>query len=111
MVCASPSRRPRFRRGTSAKSISYMPHPKRRMNNLIRSVRPAKQANDTPNELRVLLLDPLADGIAHEAGDLDRGANLAFRLLDRLCDAALRRVGRNKGLLEQAGFLVEGLEP
>src|SRR3981189_562934 len=71
----------------------------------------ASQRGLPPPATRSLLLalDPLADRETHEAGDLDRAADLAFGFLQRLGD----RLGRivDIGLLEQAGLLVEGLEP
>src|SRR3981189_2740791 len=61
------------------------------------------------NTSLLLALAPLADRETHEAGDLDRAADLAFGFFQRLGD----RLGRivDIGLLEQAGLLVEGLEP
>src|SRR5689334_24957046 len=59
--------------------------------------------------LGVRLLDALAHGKPHEAGDLDRPADLSLGFLERLRDRLLVVV--YVGLLEQADLLVEGLEP
>ncbi len=52
---------------------------------------------------------PSPSAIAHEAGDLDRAADLAFGFLERLRHALACRRWMN-GLLEQADLLVEGLD-
>src|SRR5271155_5672848 len=63
---------------------------------------------DLGGEIPVRTIDPLAQRVAHEARDLDRAADLAFGVLERLAD---RLVGiMDIGLIQQAGFLVEGLE-
>src|SRR6266481_6123000 len=56
----------------------------------------------------ILLLDPFTDRVAHKARHPDRGADLAFGLLDRLRHAPVGEV--NERLIEQTDFLVEGLE-
>src|SRR5258705_11734496 len=53
--------------------------------------------------------DAFAEGITNVARDLDRSADLALRLFDGLRHALVRRV--DERLIEQADFLVEGLEP
>src|SRR5262249_23615615 len=60
-------------------------------------------------EIAFSLVDTLAKRKADETGDLDGAADLAFRLLDRLGDGLLTLFDR-VALLEQADFLVEGLE-
>ena len=64
---------------------------------------------DLGGEIGVRPVDALAERVAHEAGDLDRRADLAFGFLDRLRDVLVRLV--DEGLIEQADLLVEGLEP
>src|SRR5579883_1672357 len=59
--------------------------------------------------LRLLLFDPLADRVAHEARHLDGAAHLAFGFLERLRHTLVGVV--NITLIEQADFLVEGLQP
>src|ERR1700755_1912643 len=59
-------------------------------------------------EIGFLLLDSLAQSIAHKSRDLDRRADLTLSFLDRLRD----RLGVivDEGLLQQADFLVVGLQ-
>src|SRR5262249_60766087 len=60
-------------------------------------------------EILFIPIDAFAQRIAHEAGYLDRAADLALGLLDRLGHVLVRVM--NIGLIEQTDFLVEGLEP
>src|SRR6202171_4910126 len=59
-------------------------------------------------EIGFLLLDSLAQSIAHKSRDLHRRADLTLSFLDGLCD----RLGVivDEGLFQQAYFLVVGLE-
>src|SRR3569832_513602 len=59
-------------------------------------------------EVGLLALDTLAERVAHEAGDLDRTADLALGFLDRLRHHLL--VVEDERLLEHADLLVEGLQ-
>src|SRR5215216_621465 len=59
-------------------------------------------------EIGFLLLDSLAESIAHKAGDLHGPADLALSFLHRLRDRLAAVV--DERLLEEADFLVEGLE-
>ena len=63
---------------------------------------------DLAAEISVRPLNPFTKGVADEAGDLDGAAHVLFRFLERLRDALL--VVEDEGLLQQSGFLVEGLE-
>ena len=49
----------------------------------------AGRGRDLGGEIAFLLLDALAERVAHETGDLDRRADLAFGFLQRLRDALL----------------------
>src|SRR6185437_577365 len=60
-------------------------------------------------EIGFLLFDSLAESIAHKSGDLHRRADLALSFLDRLGDRFALFVV-DKGLLQQADFLVIGLQ-
>ena len=70
----------------------------------------AGQRRDFTAEIAARTVDALAQRKAHEAGDLDRGANLCFRVFEGLCHAGLILLVKNEGLIEQADFLVVGLE-
>src|SRR6185437_13987283 len=59
-------------------------------------------------EIGFLLLNAFAKRITNKAGDLDRAADGALGFLERLRDGLGRVV--NVSLLEQADFLVEGLQ-
>src|SRR5712664_4196630 len=59
-------------------------------------------------EIRFLLVDSLAQSIAHKSGNLHRRADLALSFLQRLGDRL--GVSVDEGLLEQADFLVIGLQ-
>src|SRR5262245_27359684 len=59
-------------------------------------------------EVRFLLLDSLAQSIAHVTGDFHRTTDLALSFLQRLADALL--VVEDEGLLQQRLLLVEGLQ-
>src|ERR1700733_4179693 len=61
-------------------------------------------------EVGFLLFDSLAQSIAHKSGDLDRRANLTLSFFDHLGDRFAAVVGMNRGLLQQADFLVVGLQ-
>src|SRR5262245_31123724 len=73
-----------------------------------RSVR-FDQGSDLAPEITIGPVDALTQRVAHKARDLDRAADLALGFLDRLGHALVRFV--DKGLIEQAYLLVEGLEP
>src|SRR5438105_15210685 len=68
----------------------------------------AAGGGDLGREVAFLLLDSLAESIAHEARDLHGTANLALGLLHRLRHRLAGVV--DEGLLEQADFLVVGLQ-
>jgi hypothetical protein len=64
---------------------------------------------DFGGEIGFLLLDSLAESIAHKSGDLHRRADLALSFLHRLGDRLAGFVV-DEGLLQQADFLVVGLQ-
>src|SRR3984957_8845694 len=68
----------------------------------------AAGCRDFGPEIGFLLLDSLAQSIAHKSGDLDRRADLTLSFFYRLGD----RFGAvvDEGLLQQADFLVIGLQ-
>src|ERR1700751_1817519 len=68
----------------------------------------AAGGGDFRGEVAFLLLDSLAESIEHKARDLQRSADLALGFLERLGDRLAAVV--DEGLLEQADFLVEGLQ-
>src|SRR5579864_5561576 len=70
----------------------------------------AGQRRDLAAEIAGGTVDALAEREAHEAGDCDRSANLCFRLFKGLRHAGLILLVKNEGLIEQANFLVVGLE-
>src|SRR6218665_3741149 len=63
---------------------------------------------DLGGEIGFLLLDSLAQSIAHKTGNLDRRTGLALSFLDGLGDALL--VVEDEGLFQQGDFLEEGLD-
>src|SRR5580658_3844878 len=69
----------------------------------------ARQRRNLAAEIADRPVYAFAERIAHEAADLDRRADLAFALFDRLRHAFL--IVENEALIEQADFLVEGFEP
>src|SRR3569832_2649119 len=60
------------------------------------------------SEVGLFLLDAFTARVAHEAGNLDRAADLALGFLQRLRDRLAAVV--DEGLLEQADFLVVCLQ-
>src|SRR6187401_20987 len=66
------------------------------------------QGRDLAAEITLRPVDAFAEGIADEARHLDRTADLALGFLNRLRNTLVRFV--DVGLIEQADFLVEGLE-
>src|ERR1700682_5440838 len=60
-------------------------------------------------EIGFLLFDSFAESIAHKAGNLHRRADLALGFLDGLRDRLALFV-MDEGLLQQAAFLVIGLQ-
>src|ERR1700722_17718386 len=74
----------------------------------VRLMRAGKRRNFAA-EITFGLVDAFAKRKADEARDFDRSADLAFGLLDRLGDGLLALFDR-VALLQQANFLVEGLE-
>src|SRR5947209_5372278 len=73
-----------------------------------RTLAGSRRGRDFRREVARRPFNALAERVAHEASDLDRPADLAFRFLQRLPDAFL--VVEDEGLLEQGLLLVEGLE-
>src|ERR1019366_10568126 len=61
-------------------------------------------------EIGFLLVDSLAQSIAHKSGHLDRCADLALSFFYRLGDRLAILLGVDRGLLQQTDFLVEGLQ-
>src|SRR5260370_41635731 len=77
-------------------------------NELFRRLFLAAGRRDLGCEIGFLLVDSLAQSIAHKSGNLHRRADLALSFLQGLGD----RLGIivDEGLLEQADFLVIGLQ-
>ena len=71
----------------------------------LRAFGPSGRRGDFGGEVGLLLLDAFAERIAHETGDLDRRADLAFGLLERLGHALLAAVVEDERLLEQGRSL------
>src|SRR6478672_6449052 len=67
------------------------------------------QGRDIAPEIIIWPVDAFAEHVAHKPRHLDRRADLALRVLDRLGNALVRIV--DEGLIDQAHLLVEGLEP
>src|SRR5215472_13225874 len=63
---------------------------------------------DLGGEIGFLFLDALAERIANKTGNPDRTGRFTFGFLQSLCHAFL--VVKNERLLQQANFLVEGLQ-
>src|SRR6187399_3301255 len=84
------------------------PLPAARRKEVFRRLLLAAGRRDLGREVRFLLLDSLTESIAHEARDFHRAADLALGLLHRLRHRFAGVV--DEGLLEQADFLVVGLE-
>src|SRR5882762_5908894 len=61
-------------------------------------------------EIGFLLVDSLAQSIAHKSGHLNRRADLALGFFYRLGDRLAIVLGMDRGLLQQTDFLVEGLQ-
>src|ERR1700689_4830300 len=72
------------------------------------SARALHQRGDLSAKITLGAIDAFAQHVAHKGRDLDRPADLALRLLERLSDSLVG--GVDVGLIEQAGLLVEGLE-
>src|ERR1700731_778132 len=70
---------------------------------------PFDQGRDIAPEIIIRPVDAFAEHVAHKPRHLDRRADLALRVLDRLRNARGRIV--DEGLIDQAHFLVEGFEP
>src|SRR6185503_1142264 len=68
----------------------------------------AGRGRNLGGEVGLLLLDALTEGVADEARDLDRTADLALGVLERLRDRLL--VVEDERLLEHADLLVESLQ-
>src|SRR3954468_5301456 len=66
------------------------------------------QGSDLAAEITLRPVDAFAQRVAHESRHLDRTAGLALGFLDRLRNTLVRLM--DIGLIEQADFLVEGLE-
>src|ERR1700738_1645820 len=68
----------------------------------------AAGGRDLGSEIGFLPVDSLAQSIAHKAGDFHRCSDLALSFFHRLGDGLAAVM--DKGLLEQADFLVESLQ-
>src|SRR6476659_4798211 len=66
------------------------------------------QGGDLAAEIGLRPVDAFAQSVARESRHLDRTADLALGFLDRLRNTLVRLM--DIGLIEQADFLVEGLE-
>src|SRR5215470_11158776 len=84
------------------------PPPAARRKETSRRLLLAAGGRDFRREVAFLLLDSLTESIAHKAGDLHGSPDLALSFLHRLRHRLAGVV--DEGLLEQADFLVVGLQ-
>src|SRR5690242_20794613 len=87
---------------------SAVPARRKRRESAGRRLLLAAGCRDFGREIGFLLLDSLAESIAHKAGNLHRRADFALSFLHRLRHRLAGVV--DEGLLEQADFLVVGLQ-
>src|SRR5262245_63201418 len=67
------------------------------------------QGRDLVAEIVIRPVDAFAEHIAHKPRNLDRSADLALHVLDRLRNTLVRIM--DEGLIKQAHLLVKSLEP